>query len=67
VKICSQPTCLPGRNEWPLGSQGVPAGVGVCNKAMSKGRTLGGEDLCHPKEVGGGEGREASAGALLQS
>ena len=39
----------------------------VCNKARSKGRTLGGADLCHPKEVGGGEGREASAGALLQS
>lgn len=38
--------------EWPLGSQEMPAGVGVCNKAMSKGRTLGGKDLCHSLEVG---------------
>lgn len=39
-----------------MGSQGVPAGAGGWDKAMSGGKEFGGEDKCHPLE-GLGEGR----------
>lgn len=40
--------------KWPMESQGVLAGAGICDKAMSRGGRLGGEDLCDARDVGAG-------------
>lgn len=45
-------------------SQGVPAGVGICDKAMSKGGRLGGGDLCEAQEMGAGWTRGSVAHVL---
>lgn len=34
------------------GYQGMPTGVGVWDKAVSEGKELGGDNLCHPLEMG---------------
>lgn len=45
-------------------SQGVPAGVGICDKAMSKRGRLGGGDLCEAQEMGVGWTRGSAAPVL---
>lgn len=45
--------------EWPVGSQGKPAGLRDWDKAISKvGRKVRGEDSCDLLEMGVGCGKE---------